>query len=95
MLERRRRVAAPLLPLTTEEIWRGLTGGRSVHLTDWPAVADLPRDDALVAAMDQVRDVCSAGSALRKAEGLRVRLPLSKLTRGRRRRCGACRRSPR
>ena len=30
------RVAAPLLPLTTEEIWRGLTGERSVHLTDWP-----------------------------------------------------------
>ena len=30
------RVAAPLLPLVTEEIWRGLTGGRSVHLTDWP-----------------------------------------------------------
>ena len=26
------RVAAPLLPLVTEEIWRGLTGGRSVHL---------------------------------------------------------------
>ena len=30
------RVTAPLLPLTTEEVWRGLTGGRSVHLTDWP-----------------------------------------------------------
>ena len=30
------RVAAPLLPLTTEVVWRGLTGGRSVHLTDWP-----------------------------------------------------------
>ena len=30
------RVAAPLLPLVTEEIWRGLTGGRSVHLEDWP-----------------------------------------------------------
>ena len=30
------RVAAPLLPLTTEEIWRGLTGDRSVHLADWP-----------------------------------------------------------
>src|SRR5690606_29395887 len=27
------RVAAPLLPLTTEVVWRGLTGGRSVHLT--------------------------------------------------------------
>ena len=36
------RVAAPLLPLTTEEIWRGLTGGRSVHLTDWPDASDLP-----------------------------------------------------
>ena len=30
------RVTAPLLPLTTEAIWRGLTGERSVHLTDWP-----------------------------------------------------------
>jgi isoleucyl-tRNA synthetase len=74
------RVAAPLLPLTTEEIWRGLTGERSVHLTDWPAADDLPADDALVAAMDQVRDVCSAGSALRKASALRNRLPLSSLT---------------
>jgi isoleucyl-tRNA synthetase len=74
------RVAAPLLPLTTEEIWRGLTGERSVHLTDWPRVDDLPGDDALVAAMDQVRDVCSAGSALRKGAALRNRLPLSSMT---------------
>ena len=74
------QVTAPLLPLTTEEVWRGLTGGRSVHLTDWPSVADLPADDALVAAMDQVRDVCSTTSALRKAGRLRNRLPLSTLT---------------
>ncbi|WP_278256505.1 class I tRNA ligase family protein [Nocardioides convexus] len=74
------RAVAPLLPLTTEEIWRGLTGGRSVHLTDWPDVAGLPADDALVAAMDQVREVCSATSALRKAARLRNRLPLSALT---------------
>ncbi|HET9842190.1 MAG TPA: class I tRNA ligase family protein, partial [Nocardioides sp.] len=74
------RVAAPLLPLTTEAIWRGLTGERSVHLTDWPSPEDLPADLALVAAMDQVRDVCSAGSALRKGASLRNRLPLSSLT---------------
>ncbi len=74
------RVAAPLLPLTAEEVWRGLTGERSVHLTDWPAADDLPADDELVAAMDQVRDVCSAGSALRKGAALRNRLPLSSLT---------------
>ena len=36
------RLAAPLLPLTTEAIWRGLTAGRSVHLTDWPDPASLP-----------------------------------------------------
>jgi len=74
------RLTAPLLPLTTEEIWRGLTGGRSVHLTDWPAVDELPADTALVAAMDVVRDACSAGSALRKAANLRNRLPLQELT---------------
>ncbi|MGI8457719.1 MAG: isoleucine--tRNA ligase [Propionibacteriaceae bacterium] len=82
VLETAARTLAPLLPLTAEEIWRGLTGGRSVHLTDWPD-GDLlarSRDDVLVAAMDRVREVCSAGSALRKAEGLRVRLPLSRLT---------------
>ena len=74
------RVAAPLLPLITEEIWRGLTGGRSVHLTDWPSPDELPGDHALVASMDEVREVCSAGSALRKANKLRTRLPLASLT---------------
>lgn len=74
------RVTAPLLPLATEEIWRGLTGERSVHLADWPGAGELPADDRLVAAMDQVREVCSATSALRKARSLRNRLPLSQLT---------------
>jgi isoleucyl-tRNA synthetase len=74
------RVTAPLLPLTTEEIWRGLTGDRSVHLTDWPSTDELPADDELVTAMDQVREVCSAGSALRKGAGLRNRLPLAEMT---------------
>ena len=74
------RVAAPLLPMVTEEVWRGLTGGRSVHLTDWPEADDLPYDDGLVATMETVRRVCSSTSAMRKAEGLRVRLPLTSLT---------------
>jgi isoleucyl-tRNA synthetase len=74
------RVSAPLLPLTTEEVWRGLTGERSVHLADWPDPDELPQDDELVTAMDQVRDVCSAGSALRKGAALRNRLPLSSMT---------------
>jgi isoleucyl-tRNA synthetase len=80
VLETVTRVAAPLLPLVTEEIWRGLTGGRSVHLENWPDPTKFPADHELVAAMDMVRDVASAGLALRKSKGLRVRLPLSKLT---------------
>jgi isoleucyl-tRNA synthetase len=74
------RVAAPLLPLVTEEVWRGLTGGRSVHLADWPDVSALPSDPFLVTGMDRAREVCSAAAALRKSSGLRVRLPLPGLT---------------
>jgi isoleucyl-tRNA synthetase len=74
------QVAAPLLPLVSEELYRGLTGERSVHLTDWPEAASLPADPALVAAMDRAREVCSAALSVRKAAGLRVRLPLAELT---------------
>ncbi|MGH3846095.1 MAG: DUF5915 domain-containing protein, partial [Pseudonocardiaceae bacterium] len=73
------RVVAPLLPLTTEAIWRGLTGQRSVHLTDWPDPADVPQDRDLVTAMDRVRQVVSTALSLRKARGLRVRQPLAAL----------------
>ena len=80
VLETVSRVAAPLAPLVTEELWRGLTGGRSVHLTEWPDATDFPRDDELVAAMDEVRQITSQALALRKARRLRVRLPLAALT---------------
>ena len=74
------RVSASLLPLVTEEIWRGLTGGRSVHLADWPDASLFPSNPQLVEAMDRVQQICSTGSSLRKAANLRVRLPLQELT---------------
>jgi isoleucyl-tRNA synthetase len=80
VLETLCRVAAPLLPLVTENVWQGLTGERSVHLTDWPRAADYPADPSLVATMDAVREITSSALALRKKVGLRVRLPLSSLT---------------
>ena len=83
VLETVTRAAAPLLPLTTEAIWRGLTGGASVHLEDWPDVSDWnpdPGDEELTGAMDLVRSVCSTALGLRKAHQLRVRLPLASLT---------------
>jgi isoleucyl-tRNA synthetase len=73
------RAASPLLPLLSEEIHRGLTGARSVHLEDWPDASRLPRDPELVARMDRVREVCSAALALRAEKNVRVRQPLAEL----------------
>ena len=72
-------LAAPLLPLLSEEIWRGLTGGESVHLVDFPVISEAVADSALVEAMDEVRSVVSAAHALRKTHQLRVRQPLASL----------------
>ncbi|MEN9506983.1 MAG: isoleucyl-tRNA synthetase [Actinomycetota bacterium] len=74
------RAAAPLLPLTTESVYRGLTGERSVHLAEWPVAESLPADPELVATMDLARDVCSATLRVRKAHQRRVRLPLPSVT---------------
>ncbi|MBV9095232.1 MAG: class I tRNA ligase family protein, partial [Streptosporangiaceae bacterium] len=79
VLETTCRAAAPLLPLTTEAVWRGLTGEPSVHLTSWPDVSGWPADEELTGAMDLVRAVCSTALGLRKAHQLRVRLPLASL----------------
>ncbi|NTV39640.1 MAG: isoleucine--tRNA ligase, partial [Demequinaceae bacterium] len=79
VLETVTRLAAPLLPLETEEVWRGLTGGRSVHLTDYPVASEAWTDDSLGAVMDQVREVVSVAHAVRKREQLRVRQPLASL----------------
>ncbi len=73
------RALAPLLPLTTEAVFRGLTGERSVHLTDWPDAAEVPADPDLVETMDLVRDVCSSTLRLRKDHQRRVRQPLASL----------------
>ena len=79
-LETLTRVAAPLIPLVSERVWQGLTGGRSVHLTDWPDASAFPAATDIREAMDAVREASSVANALRKKEGLRVRLPLAKLT---------------
>ncbi len=73
------KIAAPLLPLITESIYKGLTSDRSVHLTDWPNIDEFIRDDELVISMDLVRHICSNSHSIRKANHLRARLPLSSL----------------
>jgi len=75
------RLAAPLLPLVSDEINSGLVGGQeSVHLADWPSVDAFPEDEHLVSSMDLVRSVCSVALSVRKSHDRRVRQPLSRLT---------------
>jgi isoleucyl-tRNA synthetase len=80
VLEAAFRVVAPMLPLVAEEMWRGLTAGRSVHLESWPEAAEFIQDAQLVRDMDAIRDAASTGLSLRKSAGLRVRQPLAKIT---------------
>lgn len=86
VLEFLMRSLAPLLPLTTEEVWQGLTGGDSVHLQTYPAPyldrnADetLVEDAELVETIDNVREVVSSVLALRKTANMRVRQPLASM----------------
>ncbi|MFC5369484.1 isoleucine--tRNA ligase [Arcanobacterium bovis] len=79
-LETLMRVIAPLAPMIAEEIWRGLTGKRSVHIEDWPELPGDIADEELVRVMDEVREVVSNAHALRKANKLRVRQPLRSLS---------------
>jgi len=79
------RAAAPLLPLTLEEIYRGLTGEESVHLTDFPrefveSVSNNGIDGTIIVhQMDWVKDVCNAALAIRNKVNIRVRQPLSQI----------------
>lgn len=73
------RAMAPLMPFMTEHIYRGLTGGESVHLTDWPQVS-FETDETLLAQMDFVRSISSVAKAIREEHKLRNRLPLLSMT---------------
>ncbi|MGZ0710725.1 isoleucine--tRNA ligase (plasmid) [Coraliomargarita sp. W4R53] len=80
VLETLTRVAAPLIPHLSERVWQGLTGGRSVHLQDWPDADSFAPARDIRDAMDAVRQVSNVANALRKKEGKRVRLPLATMT---------------
>lgn len=92
VLEAFMRVLAPLAPMEAEAVWRGLTGGESVHLGDWPYLNDpqtgdetelgrvLADDVDLVNAMEKVREIVSGALSLRKAKQMRVRQPLAAMT---------------
>ncbi len=72
------RLMAPFAPFISDYIYRNLTDGQSVHLTDFPAV--LGHDNDVVADMRRVQSIVSTGKQLREQYKLRNRLPLNRLT---------------
>ncbi|MCL1602184.1 MAG: isoleucine--tRNA ligase [Actinomycetia bacterium] len=80
------RVAAPILPFVTEEIYQGLVRHvdpealPSVHLTDYPKADPAAIDEALEGSIATVRTVVNLGRGLRKRHDLRVRQPLTAVT---------------
>ena len=80
VLETLCRIMAPLMPMTAEYVYRGLTGNESVHLTDFPDVTGLNVNETLMVQMDLVRMVSSTVKSIREEHKLRNRLPLKSMT---------------
>lgn len=74
------KVLAPLMPFVSEYVFKTLTGGESVHLTDYPSLSAIKFDEKLVNEMDFLQDLCSAGKFIREEKNIRNRLPLASLT---------------
>lgn len=74
------RIAAPIIPFITEEIYRNLTAEESVHLADYPKADESLLDNALLADMILVREIVEKGHSIRKESSLKLRQPLLLIT---------------
>jgi isoleucyl-tRNA synthetase len=66
---------APFCPFLADELWTTLTGGRSVHLADWPAPGGTV-DAGLGAEMEAARRIVALGREARTDAKVKVRQPL-------------------
>jgi len=74
-------IAAPLMPFTTDAIWRNLrleTDAESVHLVDYPMPIEKRRDKSLEFRMAAVMSAVSIGRSLRSQYNIKMRQPLRK-----------------
>ena len=76
------KLLAPLTPFIAEEMYRNLTGEESVHLEDWPKIADSVKRRAdskkLFREMLAAREVSARLHSLRKKHGIAVKIPFIK-----------------
>lgn len=71
------RLLAPIAPFLTDWMHRELTGD-SVHLAPFVRASRPPRDPALEAAMNAVRQLAALGRAAREEAKIKVRQPLTR-----------------
>lgn len=78
-------IAAPIIPFTTEHIYRNLLTGlsgdqpESVHLANFPTVEFNEASAKLLEEMDQLRAVIDLGLAARTQNNLKLRQPLAQV----------------
>ena len=70
---------APIASFTAEEIYQNLTGGKSVHLQDYPVFDKKMVNEKIEEKMDLVRDIISLGRNAREEAKIKVRQPISKV----------------
>lgn len=75
------QLMAPINPFITEEIYKNLTGEESVHLTSWPSITKVTKEQVkLIEDMRHVRKIVEMGLSKRKEAGMKVRQPLRSVT---------------
>ncbi len=70
------KLIAPVIPYTSEEIFKKLTGKESVHLEDFPVASKDLINENIENKMDLVRTLISIGRYVREEAKIKVRQPL-------------------
>ena len=73
------KLLAPITPFLSEEIYRNLTNGESVHLENWPTANEELINEKLEVEMLSAINLSSQVLSFRKRSGIRVRIPIRKL----------------
>lgn len=73
------QLAAPFAPYMTEEIYRNLTGEKSVHLSDFPKSNPALVNRRVEERMDLVRDLVTLGRGARETVKIKVRQPIQQV----------------
>lgn len=73
------KLLAPMIPFTSEELYRKLVGEKSVHLEKLPPLDESLIDEKLEEKMDIARRIVTLGRSSREDAAIKVRQPLSEI----------------